>query len=633
MLSIFRSEQNPFLAPVRARAFEALGTCNPSVVIKDGMQHVFYRAMAAPDDVRTPGRAFSTIAYTTSNNGDIYGDRQQILGATESWDFYGLEDPRATFFEGKWYVFYTALGGFPFAAENIKVAVAVGDSPDSLTEKHLVTPFNAKAATLFPSRIGGDAVLLLTLHTDYTPDHPRPTIALARAKNVEDFWDPTFWESWYANYDAHAFPDVRRVDTEHMEVGATPILTEQGWLVLYSHIQNYYDEPHRVFGVEALLLDANDPQKVLGKTEFPILVPEESYERYGLVSNIVFPTGACVSGDTVHLYYGAADTFCAKATFSLSHLLSSLVQDSRSSFMTRAPGGPNITPDPTHDWESQYTFNAAAIDLEGSVHLLYRAMGSDGISRLGYARSTDGITIDERLPDAVYAPRTPEERGGTEDPRLTLIGDTLYLAYTAYDGTIARGALSTISVKDFVAHNFNWSSPTLITPPHQNNKDIAIFPERVGTHAAVIHRIDPNICIDFSEAFPPEGVITQSIDLMSPRVGMWDYVKIGIAGTPIRVPEGWLCIYHGVGGDYTYRLGAALIDAETATTVLARTALPILEPEMEWEKTGQVHNVVFSCGAVLRGDTLLVYYGGGDTSTGVATVSLRELMNRLTKPS
>ncbi|MGF1957797.1 hypothetical protein ACQUFE_18195, partial [Enterococcus casseliflavus] len=85
--------------------------------------------------------------------------------------------------------------------------------------------------------------------------------------------------------------------------------------------------------------------------------------------------------------------------------------------------------------------------------------------------------------------------------------------------------------------------------------------------------IDPNLCIEFFDGFPNPQPITQSIELMTPRPGMWDGTKIGIAGTPIRIPEGWLFIYHAVGPDFAYRIGAALIDAETGTRVIARTAL------------------------------------------------------------
>ena len=97
-------------SPTRAHSFEAIGAFNPSVVTqadKHGtmIQHVFYRAMAEPNDLRTPGRGIPTIGYAKSNDGgETFGTHQQVISASESWEAYGCEDPRATFFEGKWYV-------------------------------------------------------------------------------------------------------------------------------------------------------------------------------------------------------------------------------------------------------------------------------------------------------------------------------------------------------------------------------------------------------------------------------------------------------------------------------------------------------------------------------------------------
>ncbi|MDR3546732.1 MAG: hypothetical protein P4M11_00400 [Candidatus Pacebacteria bacterium] len=629
MFSVFRSQHNPLLSPTRARSFEAIGTFNPSVVHKDGVTHMFYRAMAEPDDLRTPGRGFSTVGYATSTDGNTFENRKQVIGVRESWEAYGCEDPRATFFEGKWYVFYTALGGYPFSPDNIKVAVAVGDAPDDLSEHHLVTTFNAKAATLFPERIDGDAVLILTAHTDWTADHPRPTIAIARSKNVEDFWNPEFWNAWHQHLPDHAFPNVCRADTDHMEVGATPILTDKGWLFIYSHIQNYYDEHNRIFGIEALLLDREDPKRVLAKTEFPFIVPEEFYERYGLVSNITFPSGAHLDGDVLTVYYGAADTVCASARLSLRDLLSSMDADARASFMKRASDKPILEPILDHTWESTGVLNAAAVDLDGSVHLLYRATDSENHSTLGYARLKDGLHVDERLDEPVYGPREEFEKHGTEDPRLTVIDDMIYLAYTAFNGSLARGALASLPVRDFVAHRFDWSKPLAITPEGINDKDLCVLPEFLNGKAVVFHRIEPDICIEQFDTFPPEQLIDRCVEVMTTRPGMWDWEKIGAAAPPIRVAEGWLFIYHGIGADKVYRLGSALLDGETASTVISRTVAPILEPVLPWEREGAVNNVVFSCGVILRDDTLYVYYGGGDAVLGVATLSKTELLKRL----
>jgi predicted GH43/DUF377 family glycosyl hydrolase len=631
MFSVFRSPNNPFIAPTRSRSFEAIGAFNPSVVSDSSGMHVFYRAMAEPDELRTPGRGFSTIGYATScDGGATFISRKQLFSTTETWEAYGCEDPRATFFEGKWYVFYTALGGYPFGPDNIRTAVAIGDAPDNYTEKHLMAPFNAKAATLFPERINGEAVLLITAHTDFTEDHPRPTIGIARSKNIADFWNPEFWIEWHAHLEDHAFPDVRRADSEHMEIGAAPLLTDKGWLLVYSHIQKYYDEHNRIFGIEALLLDREDPRKILMKTEFPFLVPEESYERYGIVSNVVFPSGALVEGDKLQVFYGGADTVCATAQLSLSHLLSSMDPEERVTFLKRDGDQPILAPMPDHEWESVSVSNAAAIDLDGSVHLVYRAANKDNYSMLGYARLEDGLHVSERLPEPIYGPREglEFESKGTEDPRLTILDDTVYLTYTAFDGSRARGALTSLPKEKFLSHSFDWPAPFVLTPESTNDKDLCILPERLNGKAILIHRLDPNISAE-SIDLPPTHSTTSSTQIMGPRRGMWDAEKIGAAAPPIRVPEGWLFIYHGVGPDFHYRLGAALLDAETASIVLSRTSAPILSPMLPWEKEGVVNNVIFSCGAVLRDDTLFIYYGGADTAIGVATISKTELVSRL----
>jgi predicted GH43/DUF377 family glycosyl hydrolase len=116
---------------------------------------------------------------------------------------------------------------------------------------------------------------------------------------------------------------------------------------------------------------------------------------------------------------------------------------------------------------------------------------------------------------------------------------------------------------------------------------------------------------------------------MGPRPGMWDSQKIGIAGPPIKTPKGWLLIYHGVSKTATYRLGAVLLDLKNPSIVLSRSVDTIFEPLQAYEKVGQVKNAVFSCGAVLRGDTIYIYYGGADTVVGVAKMSLKKLLKIL----
>lgn len=632
MYIVRRSTNNPLLAPIGDRPWEAQGTFNGCPVMKGTITHLLYRAQGRPDVLQTPA-GISTIGKALSLDGEKFQNRRQFIAPEAEWEKYGCEDPRVTLFEGKYVIFYTALGGVPFGPGNIKIAIAISKDLETITERHLVTPFNAKAAALFPERVGKKITVILTAHTD----EPPARIAIAQCDSLDELWSLEFWQEWHNKLDTHIINPLRSPN-DHVEVGAPPIKTKDGWLLFYSYIQNYFGGGERVFGIEAVLLDLKDPTKIIGATKGPIMVPEEIYERYGAVPNIVFPSGALLNKNgRIDLYYGAADTVCAKASLDLDDFLTALVPKKRAELAVRAKENPIITPDSKHPWESEATFNAAAIDLGGSVHLLYRAMGADKTSVLGYARSKDGIKMI-RNGEPAYTPREEFEQkkhdgnSGCEDPRLTKIGDTIYMTYTAYDGVRpTRVALTSISSKDFLAGKFEkWSTPQLTTPDNVGDKDMCLLPEKIGGQYMLLHRIDPQLCADFLDTLDfKKSRLTRCIEIMGPRPGMWDSVKIGIAGPPIKTKAGWLLIYHGVSRTGTYRLGAALLDLKNPTTVLARAIDPILEPEEKYELEGQVHRAVFSCGAVLRDDTLLIYYGGADTVMAVAKMSLKRLLKVL----
>ena len=267
-------------------------------------------------------------------------------------------------------------------------------------------------------------------------------------------------------------------------------------------------------------------------------------------------------------------------------------------------------------------------------------------STIGLAISKDGITIDERLPEPIYVPResfemkrgTPTGNSGCEDPRIVRIGDTLYMTYTAYDGVRPPiGAISSIRVDDFLARRFDtWSTPFLLTPENVDDKDLALLPEKIDGNYLLYHRINNQICADLLPDLVSGKRASRCIEIMTPRRGMWDGAKVGVAAPPIRVGDNWLMIYHGVSRHSKYRLGAALLDP-SGTVVLARTADPIFEPLEKYEQEGEVANVVFSCGTVVRpstplgtgGDTLFLYYGAADKVIGVATASLAHIVDAL----
>lgn len=658
MFVVRREPSNPILSPERERPWEAVAVFNPSAVAtKEGVR-LFYRALGNPDVLQTPHAGLSSIGTAFAEDGVNFHSRRQVIAPSEEWDKFGCEDPRVTLFEGRWYCFYTALGGYPFGPDNIKVAAAVGDDPENFTERHLVTPFNAKAATLFPERVNGEVLLLLTAHTDWTAEHPRPTIALAAAREVADFFDPNYWHAWHEQLAEHALPELRRIDGDHVEVGAAPILTEKGWLLIYSYIEDYYDEGKRTFTMEAALLDAEDPQKLLSRTE-SFLVPQEIYEEYGMVPRIVFPTGATLRSSTslgasdqiLDIWYGAADTACAKASVRLADLLRALDPERSARTLARHPENPILLPQ-GDGFEGRDVFNAGAVDIDGTVYLFYRAMSADNTSTIGLALSRDGVHIDERLAEPIYVPRAefeqkkgpPAGNSGCEDPRIVVMGDpshprgadTLHMAYTAYDGARApKGAITSISVEDFLARRFDrWSAPVLTTPEEVDDKDTALLPAQVGGNFVIYHRVSGILCADIVPDLSFEKRVSRCIEILLPRHGMWDSEKVGIAGPPVAVtlPAGgaaWLMIYHGVSRHGTYRLGVALLGA-SGTNVIARTADAIFEPLEPYEKEGEVPNVVFSCGQVVRGDTLYLYYGAADKVLGVATASLSRILRALT---
>jgi predicted GH43/DUF377 family glycosyl hydrolase len=289
--------------------------------------------------------------------------------------------------------------------------------------------------------------------------------------------------------------------------------------------------------------------------------------------------------------------------------------------MARFEGNPIIEPVLDNEWESKYVFNPAMFSLNGRIHFIYRAMGWDNISRLGYASSKQGYNIDERLENPIFTPSTVKEKYGCEDPRVTIIGDKCFMTYTAY-GDIPQIGITSISTRDLLAKKWNWGE-RIYPFPNTTNKNAVIFPRKFDGRFVMLHRIEPNIHIAFSEDlrnWQDSGI------LMGPRENSWDGLKIGSAGPPIEMDDSWLLIYHGVSEKKVYRLGAALLQKDLPAKVIYRTKNPFIEPDEDYECVGFVPNVVFSCGAVKQDDRVLISYGCADTVIGVSTFTLDEIL-------
>lgn len=636
MYVVKRSDHNPILIPNKDHYWEEFATFNMCPIKKGKLIYGFYRAISAVD--KLTGRQISVIGIGKSKDGIHFEDRKPFIMPAEPFDVHGCEDPRVTYFEGKYYIFYTALSGYPFSQENIKVGVAISNDLKEVDERHLVTPFNAKAMTLFPERINGKILVIFSAFTDMPPTKT----CLAYLDEIEQLWDYDFWTEWLKNIDQNTV-NFKRQEGDHLEIGATPLKTKYGWLLIYSHIQNYFRQEEnleRVFGIEGILLDLHDPKNIVGRTRGPILVPEETYELSGYVSNIVFPTGALINKNTLNIYYGAADTTVCLSYVNLNDLVSSMyIETSDKWRFKRGLTNPIISPFSAYPWESKATFNPAAIYLKGKVHILYRTLSNDDTSYIGYASSRDGYNISEILEDPVYSPREEFEmkkvssgNSGCEDPRIVQIGKILYIFYTAFDGIgPPRVAVSSITTKDFLSHKWNWSKPSLITPPGFDDKDTCIFPEKLKEGYFVVHRVGNEICGDYLNSLDfSKSTVNKCIRIIGPRLNAWDSSKVGIAAPPLKTKYGWIMLYHGVSKTHnTYRVGVALLDLKDPAIVLARSTDAIFEPEESYEKIGIVNNVVFPCGMVLKGDTIFIYYGGGDKVTGVATMKLSILLKAL----
>ncbi len=303
--------------------------------------------------------------------------------------------------------------------------------------------------------------------------------------------------------------------------------------------------------------------------------------------------------------------------------------------LKRYKGNPILAPRGENLWESVMTYNCAAIHEGGKVHIVYRAQGSKpGVSRLGYASSKDGFHIDERLDKPIFGPDPASdlECFGIEDPRLTRIGDRIYLNYSAYGTNMGmvfplkrvQIGITSISVDDFLNKNWNWGER--IYPFYMvDNKNSFFFPEKFDGKYVLVHRIPPHMWIAYSDDMKTWE--NQKI-LLSPRYE-WEYFKIGGGAPPIKTEEGWILIYHGVDREMRYRLGLALLDLKDPGKVIGRYDRPFLEPEADYEMSGVVPSVTFTCGAVVMDDTLFVYYGGADTVICVATARVKDVLGLL----
>lgn len=318
----------------------------------------------------------------------------------------------------------------------------------------------------------------------------------------------------------------------------------------------------------------------------------------------------------------------------------------------RAVCNPILSPG-AEPWNAEAVLNPAALVLGGRTHLIYRAIGIDGVSRLGYASSPDGVVFDERLPYPIYAARNPGGRpgsprryspvlypsggswGGCEDPRMVTIDGQVYVTFNMFENWRLSVAFITMSEADFLAKRFDrWDGPFIFSHGDRQ-KNWTLFPEKINGQFAVLHGInDPDenlVRIEYTnelESLGSREFATIDPQQFSQKDISW-HVHVRSAGPPpLKTEKGWLVLYHAHDAEdgSRYKLGAMLLDLNDPKKILARAIAPVLSPDAIYENEGKP-GIVYACGAVVRDGTLFVYYGGADKVVCVATTALAPFLD------
>jgi len=293
--------------------------------------------------------------------------------------------------------------------------------------------------------------------------------------------------------------------------------------------------------------------------------------------------------------------------------------------------------------------------------LLYRAAESHPEYKcyFGLATSRDGYHFERTSDQPVLRPSVEGFDGATiQDARIVKMGQWYYITYAARHYPFGQfwvpddqryfppprpddfprylrknatltGLLLTQDFKRFI--RAGW-----LTNPVLDDRDVILFPEKVDGQYVMLHRPLEWVGERYGTDYPAIW-ISRADDLLGFRESKllarrkfdWEADKIGANTPPIKTPHGWLILYHAVGTDRFYRLGAMLLDVEDPSIVRYRTRDWVMQPEKDYEIEGYYRGVVFPCGKVVIGDTLFVYYGGGDKYCGVATCRLQELLDYL----
>jgi predicted GH43/DUF377 family glycosyl hydrolase len=277
---------------------------------------------------------------------------------------------------------------------------------------------------------------------------------------------------------------------------------------------------------------------------------------------------------------------------------------------------------------SSLTFRTGSITVHGSLIIdpTARLASSPRISSRTSEADGDHVELvfnpEEDLSERVIFPITESQSNGIEDARFVEFSDgdrtTYYATYTAYSGRAIRSEL--IETRDFMSFRLRPLSGAAA-----QNKGMALFPRKIGGRYAMIARQDnENLYLIYSDDLYRWD---HGQAILKPEFP-WEFVQIGNCGSPIELDEGWLLLTHGVGPVRKYSIGAALLDKNDPSKVLARSREPLLRPEPS-EREGYVPNVVYTCGAMRHNNQIILPYAVSDTYSNFATIKISALMQTM----
>lgn len=327
-------------------------------------------------------------------------------------------------------------------------------------------------------------------------------------------------------------------------------------------------------------------------------------------------------------------------------------------------GNPIMEPTPHSFWESEAVFNPAVVLHDGRVHLFYRALGGDGISRIGYASSKDGIHFEERLGYPVFMaenrrqtmshfPHTSPARlvydtqayasgggwGGCEDPRGVVIDGRIYLTFNMFNGWESmRVAYTSISGRDLTEKRWDWESFKYLSRYGDRQKNWVLFPEKINGKFVILHNLDlgdaKKVHIAYVDKLDVSKTPSQQeapdVHTLPDHIVAWHNRTRSASAPPIKTKEGWLLFYHAMDKNdpNRYKVGAMLLDLKDPSKVIYRANRPILEPD-EWYENDWKPGIVYASGVIVKDGMLFLYYGGGDKRIAVAYAKLEDFLNQL----